>query len=199
MVRTSVIVCACSALLTGAFGSAAQEKAFAQGDKLINGQIGLGVIGVTGKSSQMMVPPMIAGFEFGFTDFLSAGLSAGMAGFRDEVSEEDCYFNNKLFLLAGRLNFHFLGLPGVDASPVKSQLDPYAGILAGWDFVRAQQDFPPQFSYNIIEASGYQVMKDRLQWGAYVGIRYYLMKYVGIFCEAGASFGFFSIGLTAKF
>jgi hypothetical protein len=192
-----ICVVVAALVLTSISGVMSQDRAFEKGNKFLQGGIGLGVLGATGSGRSMMVPPMYASVEYGFNDFFSGGIVAGLSGFRHVVSEPyDWKIKYVLMTPALKGAFHPFGLPALSDVLKIDNIDPYAGILAGWTFVHMEETHWPATPTDLEKPT---YLKDYFQFGFFVGCRYYLLPRFGLFLEAGPGWGFLDFGATIKF
>jgi hypothetical protein len=141
---------------------------FAQGDRMVQGGIGIVLPGMPG---HMTVPPIGAGFEYGFHDLVSGGAFFALSGYEGAGP-------HMVFSLAGEANFHPFNLPAFPEFGLKDQLDAYAGGLLG---------------LNVITAT-----PSRFLWGIIAGCRYYFRERFGVYAEVGRGIGWINIGVTVK-
>jgi hypothetical protein len=116
------------------------------------------------------IPPIIASFEMGIVDGILEKAAVGVGGYAG--------FSSASWLGNGYFNFHF-GVKGAFHYPFVDNLDTYAGIITG---------------YTISDLSGYG-----LDWGAFVGLRYYFSDSFGVNAEAGYGVTWLRAGITFKF
>lgn len=116
------------------------------------------------------VPPIIASFEMGIVDGILEKAAVGVGGYAG--------FSSASWLGNSYFNFHF-GVKGAFHYPFVDNLDTYAGILTG---------------YTVSDLSYYG-----LDWGGFVGLRYYFSDSFGVNAEAGYGVTFLRAGISFKF
>lgn len=116
------------------------------------------------------VPPVIASFEMGIVDGILEKAAVGVGGYAG--------FSSASWLGNSYFNFHF-GVKGAFHYPFVDNLDTYAGILTG---------------YTVSDLSYYG-----LDWGGFVGLRYYFSDSFGVNAEAGYGVTFLRAGISFKF
>ncbi len=116
------------------------------------------------------IPPVIASFEMGIVDGILEKASIGVGGYAG--------FSSASWLGNSYFNFHF-GVKGAFHYPFVDNLDTYAGILTG---------------YTVSDLSYYG-----LDWGGFVGLRYYFSDSFGVNAEAGYGVTFLRAGVSIKF
>ena len=102
------------------------------------------------------IPPVIASFEMGIVDGILDKAAVGVGGYAG--------FSSASWLGNSYFNFHF-GVKGAFHYPFVDNLDTYAGIITG---------------YTVSDLSYYG-----LDWGGFVGLRYYFSDSFGVNAEAG--------------
>lgn len=155
----------------GAQTAKAQE--YEQGSKVVNFGIGLG--GGIGM-------PISASFDYGLKEKISVGGFLGYAGEKEDLG----FFkvNYTYILLGARASYHFD--LGVD------KLDPYAGLMLGYNVASISFDPDPGPPFNNISAGGVIL-------GGFAGARYGFTDKIGGFAELGYGLGTATIGVTYKF
>ena len=116
------------------------------------------------------VPPVIASFEMGIVDGILEKAAVGVGGYAG--------FSSASWLGNSYFNFHF-GVKGAFHYPFVDNLDTYAGILTG---------------YSVSDLASYG-----LDWGGFVGLRYYFSDSFGVNAEAGYGVTFLRAGISFKF
>lgn len=116
------------------------------------------------------MPPVIGSFEVGIVDGILEKAAVGVGGYVG--------FSSANFLGDGYFNFHF-GAKGAFHYPFVDRLDTYAGMITG---------------YSVSELASYG-----LDWGGFVGIRYYLSDSFALNAEAGYGVTFLQGGISFKF
>lgn len=116
------------------------------------------------------VPPIIGSFELGIVDGILEKAAIGVGGYAGVSSAS--WLGDSYF------NFHF-GVKGAFHYPFVDKLDTYAGVLTG---------------YSVSDLSYYG-----LDWGAFVGLRYYLSNSFALNAEAGYGVTYLRGGISFKF
>ena len=116
------------------------------------------------------IPPVIASFEMGIVDGILEKAAVGVGGYAG--------FSSASWLGNSYFNFHF-GVKGAFHYPFVDNLDTYAGILTG---------------YSVSDLASYG-----LDWGGFVGLRYYFSDSFGVNAEAGYGVTFLRAGVSFKF
>jgi hypothetical protein len=150
------------------------SQAMMQGDKLLSGGIGLVMMPGIPPSREARVPPVGAGFEYGFHEMVSGGAFLAMSA---------SYWRARGHLLvsfAAEANFHPFGIPAMPHFAAKDKLDPYAGILLGFNAIT-----------DPMGASAFL-------WGIILGCHYFITDSFGLYGELGRGFGWFNLGVTVK-
>lgn len=150
-----------------------QAQEYEQGSLVANVGIGLG--GGLGL-------PISASVDYGFKEKISLG---GFVGF--STTNEDLGFfkvNYTYILVGARAGYHFD--LGVD------KLDPYAGVLLGYNAASVGFEPDPGPPFNNITAGG-------VIFGGFAGARYYITDNIGAFAELGYGLGTATIGVAYKF
>jgi hypothetical protein len=150
-----------------------QAQEYEQGSLVANVGIGLG--GGLGL-------PISASVDYGFKEKISLG---GFVGF--STTNEDLGFfkvNYTYILVGARAAYHFD--LGVD------KLDPYAGVMLGYNAASVGFEPDPGPPFNNITAGGVIL-------GGFAGARYYITDNIGAFAELGYGLGTATIGVAYKF
>jgi hypothetical protein len=116
------------------------------------------------------IPPIIGSFEVGIVDGILEKAAVGVGGYAG--------FSSASWLGNSYFNFHF-GVKGAFHYPFVDNLDTYAGIITG---------------YSVSDLASYG-----LDWGGFVGIRYYFSNSFGVNAEAGYGVTWLRGGITFKF
>ena len=116
------------------------------------------------------IPPIIGSFELGIVDGILEKAAVGVGGYAGVSSAS----------LSGTSYFNVhLGVKGAFHYPLVDKLDTYAGILTG---------------YSVSDLSYYG-----FDWGAFVGLRYYLSNSFALNAEAGYGVTYLRGGISFKF
>ncbi|MBD3392261.1 MAG: hypothetical protein GF418_09355 [Chitinivibrionales bacterium] len=164
--KTLRILLAC--VLAYVADAGAWGEPYWQGDRMLNGGIGIVLPGAPG---HMTIPPVGAGFEYGIHELVSAGAFFALSGSKD-------INHHMIFSLAAEGNFHPFNLPAFPEFGLKDRLDAYAGVLLG---------------LNAITNYG-----GRFLWGVAGGCRYYFSNSFAVYAELGRGIGYFNIGVTMR-
>lgn len=169
-------------------GSAsAYTDPYANGNVNVNLGIGLGMVGIYGDT---VIPPISLSAEYSTTSFNNLPLSFGgiigyssseykTAFFGDEYGWEYTYI-----VFGARGSFHFNQYIKVP------NLDVYAGLLLGYNYVSAKEI--GTVTTGVAASASYPM------FGGYAGARYFFTEKIGAFCEIGYGIGYINVGLTAK-
>lgn len=172
--------------------------AFKQGQ--VGGQVGGGVLvktdysksdySIYGENSFDKGFPFFFRAEFGATEFLGIGVWYGM--YKEDVTisdltvPENVYgYKHKFSQVCLRPAFHVpLGM---------AKLDPYAGLLIGYNTVKAT----PFGTYNYVQ----EPLKGGMAWGIHGGANFYFTENIGVFVEGGYGkwLPMVNFGLAVKF
>jgi hypothetical protein len=197
-----MIVAVCLLAAAGAFGATAAAKSDAKAPASDSGKtfetgmmvatLGIG-IGIP-LPGNMLVPPIIAGFDYDMRVApkfpLSIGGVIGYAGTEETVPGfTDYKWDYSVILIGARGAFHF-----TDIIEVKN-LDVYAGLMLGYYIVSATVKAPsgaPELTGVTASASGFA-------FGIYGGARYFFTPMIGAYAELGYGFGYINAGVAFKF
>ncbi|MEL6721315.1 MAG: hypothetical protein AAFP82_21620 [Bacteroidota bacterium] len=185
LIQLSILAIAC--ILFTTVDSNAQS--LTKGEKIVQFGTGLGGTVVAGSSAQ--TPYLRAIFEMGVNDdFLNGTLSAG--GGMSYKSGSYAYYASSTWRYTymsfhGRASWH----PGFINS---DNLDAYAGIALGIDFVNVNYDSAWDYDYDGTDFSG-----AGLSLGLHVGARYQFTEQWGAWAELGLGHGLLNIGASYKF
>jgi len=116
------------------------------------------------------IPPIIGSFEVGIVDGILEKAAIGVGGYAG--------ISSATFLGDSYFNVHF-GVKGAFHYPFADKLDTYAGIVTG---------------YSISDLASYG-----LDWGGFVGLRYYFSDSFGVNAEAGYGVTWLRGGISFKF
>jgi hypothetical protein len=159
------------------------QNAYKKGDRVVTAGIGLG--GVGGVYGSTTLPAINVGYEVGFEDKISLGGLAGIAGTSDDLGG-GWKFNYTYIIIGARGAYHFL--------ENNEKMDAYAGIMLGYNIVSASVTKPSGYSGpDLWSASG-----SYLEWGGFIGGRYYFTPQIAGFAELGYGIGLLNLGITYK-
>ncbi|MBD3418674.1 MAG: hypothetical protein GF398_01010 [Chitinivibrionales bacterium] len=170
--------------------AAVQAESFEQGNHLPQVGIGFGLPGIGG---DFYLPPFAFSYEYGFHKFVSGGAVFGLSWSR--YKSYDWEWVATYYSFGARAAFHPLNLPVIPDFTSKDRMDPYLGIVAGWNAssVRTKSSGDPRYD-------GYGGTFDPFPlWGTYAGFRWYFNEYLAAFAEAGRGISWLNIGLTFRF
>lgn len=165
-----------------ATGVAVGQNAYMKGDNVIHGGIGFGLAGLYGSST---LPPIHAGYEYGFEDKISLGGVVGYAGSKEDFGGLG-EWKYSYIVIGARGGYHFL--------ENNSNLDAYAGIMLGYNIVSSSAStVNTGFGSFTASASGSYML-----FGFYGGARYYFSPKFAAYGELGYGLGYFNIGIAYK-
>ncbi len=174
------------ALLTVSFASA-NAQAYQEGDKMLN--IGLGIGSNLGGSGYTnTIPPIGASLEVGITDQISVGGFAGIAGssYKFPTFGGEYKFSYSYITFGARGSYHFA---------TSEKLDPYAGLMLGYNVATVTVKEPANYTGPTISAAS----DGGVLVGGHVGARYYFNEKVAGFGEVGYGISFLTLGASFKF
>ena len=172
----SVLICilSISALNAPAFGWATSEgSVYAKGNMLGSAGLSIYPLGV------------LAGFDYGLHDCISAGLAAGY----NNSSWAPQVRTHQVPIMA-RVAFHPFNLKVLsDKIVIRNMIDVYAGLNTGWIFRWYSSDL------------GIQSPDDASYFGLreYIGMRYFVNDKLAIFVEDNNYLSYIGFGVTYKF
>ena len=149
-----------------------------KGVNYLNAGIGIGTFGFTGSGGL----PIVASFEHGFTDKISAGLSLGLVS-----TKYAQYWKYNYFVIGARGSYHFNELLNVS----NPKLDTYGGATLFYRGYSVKYDGPDTFDGK--SSSG------GLDIAIHVGSRYFFSDNFGAFAELGWGISPLQLGVTLKF
>lgn len=126
--------------------------------------------------------PISVSADYGWKEKISLGGIVGFASRSENLVTFDA--NYTYIFVAARGAYHFD--LGVD------KLDPYAGVLLGYNVASVSLDPDPGPPFNNISAGG-------AVYGGFLGARYGLTDKIGAFGELGYGMGSITLGLSYKF
>jgi hypothetical protein len=145
----------------------AQSPAFRKGDKVLSFTAGVPYV----STYNSVVPPVIAGFEYGIIDGIlekgavGIGIYAGFQSFS--------HFSNILLGTRGAFHYTFV-----------KNLDTYAGISVGWRFGMAEAGYTAWYGFS---------------HGEFLGARYYFTNKFALTAELGYGISSLTGGVAFKF
>lgn len=151
---------------------------YAKGDNLLNVGIGVGAYGLSGSGI-----PIVASFEHGFTDKISAGIVGGIAS-----TNYSSYYKYSYYYFGARGSYHLNEVLNVS----NDKLDVYAGASLYYRGYSFKYDGP--FATVLDKNSGGTV-----GIGIHGGARYYFSNNIGAYAEVGYGIAALQLGLTLKF
>jgi hypothetical protein len=150
-----------------------------KGNKVIHA--GLAVGGLAGVYGDATLPPIVAGFEYGFEDKISLGGVVGFAGSKYGFSGYEWKYS--YLVIGARGGYHFL-----ENNP---ELDAYAGVMLGYNIVSVTAPSGTFFG-------GYTAGASYMLFGFYGGARYYFSPNLAVYGELGYGLGYFNLGIAFK-
>ncbi|MBI2618979.1 MAG: hypothetical protein HYW57_02755 [Ignavibacteriales bacterium] len=173
MKRTLALIAVLTFICSVSFG----QNAYMKGSNLIHGGIGFGLAGVFGDAT---IPPITAGYEFGFEDKISLGGLVGYSG--STFSGFGWEWKYSYILFGARGAYHFL--------ENNSTWDAYGGVLLGYNIVSVSETGTAGF--------GFSAGTSYMLFGFYGGGRYYLNPRLALYGELGYGAGFVTVGVAYK-
>lgn len=170
--------------------STVSAQSFKSGDKIISGSVGF---------SDKYGMPVGLSYEKGFYD-LSETASIGFGGYlgcafnHDDMSEHEDYdvgtYIYHTFTAALSANYHYTGF---------RKWDLYGGLRLGYSYTRGTTDWDDDDFSIVLGATHAAKDKSEVAYDLHVGARYYVLRKVAVFAEAGYGISIVSGGLTYKF
>jgi hypothetical protein len=176
-----------TSLLTAGSVALLQTDSKAQAGNNLNIGIGLGSTFIA-SGLDASLPPLSISYEHAFGEKISAGGFLGYAGASKEATAIGGTWKWKYsyILVGARAAYHFnFKVP---------KLDPYAGLMAGYNVGRVSTEKPTGYTGPDIagaKAGGAVI-------GGYLGARYMLADRVGAFAELGYGIAYLTLGVTLK-
>ena len=161
--------------------------AFQPGEKIVQGGLGFGMMGVYG---DVVIPPISISIDIAieFEGYhISYGAMIGLAKSDYNWSylySDDWKWTYTYFLLGARAAYH-LKLE----SP---KIDPYGGIMLGYNIVSYKEPSGWSSTYDYSGGSSY------LMYGFYGGARYFFNPKMAVYAELGYGFGYLNLGISYK-
>ncbi len=159
--------------------------AFQPGEKIIQGGLGFGMMGVYG---DVVIPPISVSIDIAkeIEEFpISFGGIIGLAKSEYDWSyaySDEYKWTYTYFLLGARAAYH-LNLK----SP---KIDPYGGIMLGYNIVSVKE--PDNYPV------GYSSKSSYMMYGFYGGARYFFNPKMAVYAELGYGFGYLNLGISYK-
>ena len=159
--------------------------AFQPGEKIIQGGLGFGMMGVYG---DVVIPPISVSIDIAkeIEEFpISFGGIIGLAKSEYDWSyaySDEYKWTYTYFLLGARAAYH-LNLK----SP---KIDPYGGIMLGYNIVSVKE--PDNYPVGHSSKSSY------MMYGFYGGARYFFNPKMAVYAELGYGFGYLNLGISYK-
>ena len=172
-----------SMLLVIAVSLSFSQIAYKKGDQVINLGIGLGgFAGVYGTGGIAIT----GGYEYGVNENISLG---GVLGYSS--SSEDFFYGSwkyTYFLIGARGAYHL----DLFHNP---NIDTYGGILLGYNIVSASTTWNSGYS-NFF--GSYSASSSYLEYGIFIGGRYYFNPKWAVQAELGYGLGILNVGIAYK-
>lgn len=170
-------------LLVIAVGLSFSQMAYNKGDQVINLGIGLGGFAGAYGSSGVAIT---GGYEYGVTENISLGGVVGYSSTSETIYGD--YGWKYTYILIGARGAYHLDL---FHSP---KIDTYGGILLGYNIVSSSATGTiPYYGYYGASASA-----SYLEFGLFVGGRYYFDPHWAVQAELGYGLGILNIGIAYK-
>ena len=175
-----------SMLLVIAVSLSFSQMAYKKGDQVINIGIGLGgFAGVYGSGGIAIT----GGYEYGVTENISLG---GVVGYSSSSEDFGAGYGWKYtYILIGARGAYHLDLFH------NPNIDTYGGILLGYNIVssKATGTLPTYSGYGY---GSYSASASFLEFGAFIGGRYYFSPKLAVQAELGYGLGILNIGIAYK-
>jgi hypothetical protein len=171
---------------TAAKSTGQQTPVFQQGEGVASVGIALG--GMNGSAGSTVVPPIIAGFDYGVHPDISVGAVASYYKSSLDVGYGLGSWNYSYFAVGARSDYHFGRYLPVE------KLDLYGGLLLGYGILSVSA---PASSSPFATAAGSSA--NIFIWGINLGGRYFFTPSLAAQVELGVGLGNLSAGLAYKF
>ncbi len=175
-----------SILLVIAVGLSFSQMAYKKGDQVIN--VGIGIGGLAGAYGTGSVA-ITGGYEYGVTENISLG---GVVGYSSSTDDFGFGYGWKYtyIIIGARGAYH------VDLFH-NPNIDTYGGILLGYNIVssKATGNFPTLYGYSL---GSYSASSSYLEYGIFVGGRYYFNPHWAVQAELGYGLGILNVGLAYR-
>ena len=174
-----------SILLVIAVSLSFSQMAYNKGDQVVNLGIGLG--GFAGAYGTGGVA-ITGGYEYGVNENISLG---GVLGYSS--SSEDFGYGSWKYtyiLIAARGAYHI----DLFHNP---KIDTYGGIMLGYNIVSATTTW--NAGYSDLFGGAYSASASYLEYGIFIGGRYYFDPHWAVQAELGYGLGILNVGIAYKF
>jgi hypothetical protein len=159
------------------------QMAYKKGDQVINLGIGLGgFAGVYGSGGIAIT----GGYEYGVNENISLGGVVGYSSSSETVFGD--YGWKYTYILIGARGAYHLDLFH------NPNIDTYGGILLGYNIVSASETGTHPYSIY----GNYSASASFLEFGAFIGGRYYFSPKLAVQAELGYGLGILNIGIAYK-
>ncbi|MES2690630.1 MAG: outer membrane beta-barrel protein [Bacteroidota bacterium] len=159
-------------------------QVYEQGKGQLNVGLGIGST-LTATGFNTTIPPIGVSYEYGFHENISGGAYLGYSGADYEFAGYKWTYSYIIVGARGSWHFDFLD---------SDKLDPYAGLLLGYNIASVSVEKPAGATYTppVATAGGVVI-------GGHLGMRYHFNEKLGAFAELGYGIAFLQLGVTAKF
>jgi hypothetical protein len=161
----------------------ANAQVYEQGAKQLNLGIGLGST-LSGSGLKSALPPLGVSFEYGLKEKISVGGYLGYASATQETFGWKWTYN--YVIVGARGSYHFAG---------SDKLDPYVGLLVGYNVASVKAEKPSGYTGPDLPAAS----AGGVIIGGHLGARYMFTDKIGAFGELGYGIAYLQLGLTTKF
>ena len=173
-----------SVLLVIAVSLSFSQMAYKKGDQVVNLGIGLG--GFAGAYGTGAIA-ITGGYEYGYNENISLG---GVLGYSSSTQDYfDGSFKYSYIVIGARGSYHL----DLFHNP---NIDTYGGILLGYNIVSSSWTW--NNGYNNYFGGAYGASASYLEYGIYVGGRYYFDPHWAVQAELGYGLGVLNIGIAYK-
>ncbi|MBD8387395.1 hypothetical protein [Dysgonomonas sp. BGC7] len=173
------------------FMVASAQNTFSKDDKVINVGIGFGSTLHTGSGYSTKIPPITGSFEVCIIDELfDSKSSLGVGGYVGYASSEYKYSIGYISEFKYKYSDFIIGARGALHYQLVDKLDTYAGLALGYDIVSGSTSG----AYD-----GYSASASGIDFGAFLGARYYFTDKLAGMAELGYDLAVFKIGIAYKF
>lgn len=161
------------------------QMAYKKGNQVVNLGIGLG--GFAGAYGTGGIA-ITGGYEYGVTENISLG---GVLGYSSSSENFlDGTWKYTYFLIAARGSYHI----DLFHNP---NIDTYGGILLGYNIVSSSVTW--NAGYSNIFGNVFTASSSYLEYGIFIGGRYYFDPHWAVQAELGYGLGILNIGIAYKF
>ena len=174
-------------LLVVAISMSFSQMAYNKGDQVIN--LGLGIGGFAGAYGTGGIA-ITGGYENAITENISLGGVVGYSSSSETVYGD--YGWKYTYILIGARGAYHLDLLH------NPKIDTYGGILLGYNIVSASATGtqPTYYGYGV---ETYSASASYLEFGIFVGGRYYFDPHWAVQAELGYGMGILNVGIAYKF